>query len=192
VDFVADLVQRFQDLIAQLPEAVQPLVVLLAGMVPFIEGESAGPIGVLGGIHPVVAGVAAAAGNFLAVLAVVAVTSRTRQAVVARQAVPAGGVATLGGDDTMPDDGTVPADSGARAELESKGKRRLKGWLVRFGVPGASLLGPLAVPTHITAATLVGSGVSRSWVLLWQAIAIALWTTLTTTLLWLAVQAVLS
>lgn len=185
MDFVADLVQRFQDLIAQLPEAVQPLVVLLAGMVPFIEGESAGPIGVLGGIHPVVAGIAAAAGNFLAVLAVVMVTSRTREAVVARQAVPAGGVPTLADDDTAP----VAA---APAESESKGKRRLKAWLVRFGVPGASLLGPLAVPTHITAATLVGSGVSRSWVLLWQAVAIVLWTTLTTTLLWFAVQAVLS
>lgn len=186
MDVVADLIRNLQDLIAQVPEVVQPLVVALAGMVPFIEGESAGPLGVIGGIHPVVAGIAAAAGNFLAVIAVVAVTSRAREAVVTRQAVPAGGAATLADDDP------VTIEPGSADEPESKGKRRLKGWLVRFGVPGASLLGPLAVPTHVTAATLVGSGVSRSWVLLWQAVAITLWTTLTTTALWFAVQAVLA
>jgi hypothetical protein len=186
VDVVADLIRGFQDLMAQVPDVVQPLVVLLAGMVPFIEGESAAPLGVIGGIHPVVAGIAAAAGNFLAVLVVVAVTSRAREAVVTRRAVPAGGVAVLDDADT------VPVEPGSPHEPESKGKRRLKGWLVRFGVPGASLLGPLAVPTHVTAATLIGSGVSRSWVLLWQAVAIVLWTTLTTTLLWFAVQAVLA
>ena len=52
--------------------------------------------------------------------------------------------------------------------------------LVRFGVPGASLLGPIATPTQFTAAFLVSTGVRRGWVLLWQAIAIVLWTTLIT------------
>ncbi|MGI5149451.1 hypothetical protein ACQEVC_24395 [Plantactinospora sp. CA-294935] len=51
---------------------------------------------------------------------------------------------------------------------------------MRFGVPGASLLGPLALPTQLTAATLIASGVSKSWVILWQVIAIVLWTTLLT------------
>jgi hypothetical protein len=60
---------------------------------------------------------------------------------------------------------------------EKKGQQRLKRWLVKFGVPGASLLAPLAQPTMFTAATLVGTGVSKSWVMLWQVIAIVLWTT---------------
>ncbi|MGO1362748.1 MAG: small multidrug efflux protein, partial [Brevibacterium aurantiacum] len=50
----------------------------------------------------------------------------------------------------------------------------------RFGVPGASLLGPLAIPTQITSTILVSSGVKTSWILLWQGIAIVVWTTLTT------------
>lgn len=175
---IVDLIRGFQDLVAQVPEVVQPLVVMLAGMIPFIEGEGGAPIGVIGGIHPIVAGIAAAAGNFLAVLVVVLVTSRTREAVVARRSGGSGGVATL--------------EHEPPAKPESKGKQRFKRWLVRFGVPGASLLGPLAIPTHFTAATLVGSGVARGWVLLWQGIAIVLWTTLTTTLLWVAVQAVLA
>jgi hypothetical protein len=47
---------------------------------------------------------------------------------------------------------------------------------VRFGVPGASILAPLALPTPLTAAFFVGSGVPKKWVMLWQVVAIVLWT----------------
>ncbi|MGS2644534.1 hypothetical protein [Streptosporangium sp. LJ11] len=158
---VETLVQNFRDLVAEVPELVQPFIVMLAGAIPFIEGEGASPIGVVGGIHPVVAAVAAAAGNFLCVLVVVLISSRARAAVA---------------------HGHRPSSREERPE--SKGRRRFRRYLVRFGVPGASLLGPLAVPTQFTAAMLIASGTSRSWVLLWQAIAIVFWTTLTTTLVW--------
>ncbi|MEU4409161.1 hypothetical protein AB0F88_32020 [Streptosporangium sp. NPDC023963] len=159
---VETLVQNFRDLVAEVPELVQPFVVMLAGAIPFIEGEGASPIGVVGGIHPVVAAVAAASGNFLCVLVVVLISSRARAAAVAHGRRP----------------------SSREERPESKGRRRFRRYLVRFGVPGASLLGPLAVPTQFTAAMLIASGTSRSWVLLWQAIAIVFWTTLTTTLVW--------
>lgn len=164
------LVTGFQELVGQVPEFVQPLVVMLASMIPFIEGEGAGPIGVVGGIHPVVAGIAAAIGNFLAVLGVVTLSSRAREATIARR---------LSSGKTAPE-----------PKPESKGRQRFRRWLVRFGVPGASLLGPLAIPTHFTSAMLVASGTPKRWVLLWQGIAIVLWTTLTTTLFWIAVSAV--
>ncbi|MEU4540630.1 hypothetical protein AB0G15_37930 [Streptosporangium sp. NPDC023825] len=159
---VETLVQNFRDLVAEVPELVQPFIVMLAGAIPFIEGEGASPIGVVGGIHPVVAAVAAAAGNFLCVLVVVLISSRARAAAVAHGHRP----------------------SSREERPESKGRRRFRRYLVRFGVPGASLLGPLVVPTQFTAAMLIASGTSRSWVLLWQAIAIVFWTTLTTTLVW--------
>lgn len=167
---IETLVQNFRDLVANVPELIQPFVVMLAAAIPFIEGEGASPIGVVGGIHPVVAGIAAATGNFLCVLIVVLITSRARTAAV-----------------------THGRRSSSREDRpESKGRRRLRRYLVRFGVPGASLLGPLAVPTQVTAAMLVASGTSRSWVLLWQAIAIVLWTTLTTTLVWGVVSTVVA
>lgn len=53
-------------------------------MVPFIEGEGAAAIGVVGGIHPVVSGVAAATGNLLALLGVVVLSSRARAAALNR------------------------------------------------------------------------------------------------------------
>lgn len=179
---IEQLVRGFQDLVAQVPEIVQPFIVMLAGAVPFIEGEGGGAIGIIGGLNPFVAGVAAAIGNFLAVLAVVTLTARTRQAVVTRprSSRSGSGVATLEADE--------PA---LVSKPESKGRQRFKRWVVRFGVPGASLLGPAAIPTHITAAMLVGSGVSRGWVLFWQAIAIVLWTTAVTLLVWLGVTALL-
>ncbi|WP_413318085.1 small multidrug efflux protein [Agrococcus sp. 1P02AA] len=189
---IEDLIIGFQELVAQVPELLQPFIVMLAGMIPFIEGEGGSAIGIVGGIHPLIAAIAAAAGNFLAVLAVVLLTSRTRDAVVARrgraaadaQATQDGAVLTLEGDE-----GTAAAPA-APAKPESKGRKRFQRWLVRFGVPGASLLGPLAIPTHFTAATLVASGVARGWVLLWQSIAIVLWTTIVTVPLWLVISAV--
>ena len=68
----------------------------------------------------------------------------------------------------------------AQKKPESKGRIKFKRFLNRFGVPGASLLGPLAIPTQITSTILVSSGVKTSWILLWQGIAIVVWTTLTT------------
>ena len=71
-------------------------------------------------------------------------------------------------------------DETLESKSDKKGQQRLKRWLVKFGVPGASLLAPLALPTMFTAATLVGTGVSKGWVMLWQVLAIVLWTTVVT------------
>ncbi|GAA2243667.1 small multidrug efflux protein [Herbiconiux moechotypicola] len=163
---VENIVLGFQDLVAQVPALLQPFIVMLAGAVPFVEGEVASMIGIIGGLNPIVAGIAAAAGNFAAVLIVVLVGSRARTAVTARRA-------------PRP---TKPP---------SKGRQRFGRWLVRFGVPGASILGPLAIPTQFTSAILVASGTPRGWVLLWQAVAIAIWTTIAVVLTWLALDAVL-
>lgn len=159
---VEELVQSFQELVTHVPEIVQPFVVLLAAAVPFLEGEVASLIGVAGGIHPAVAAVAAGAGNFVSVLLVALLTARARTAVTTRTA------------------------SRRPAKPESKGERRFKRWLVRFGVPGASILGPLAIPTQFTSALLVAGGTPRRWVLLWQAVAIAVWTTVATVSAWAA------
>ena len=173
---VEELVHNFQELVAQVPALVQPFVVMLAAVVPFIEGEVASLIGVVGGLHPVVAGIAAAAGNFICVLLVVLFGSRARSAVIrgrSPEAVAAGGAGTVAIED-------------ASTKPESKGRQRVKQWLVRFGVPGASILGPLAIPTQFTTALLIAGGTPRGWVLLWQGVAIVLWTTLAVVSSWAA------
>lgn len=189
-----------QDVIAQVPEILQPLIVALAAAIPYIEGEGAAAFGILAGIHPVVAAVAGATGNIACVFAVVLLGSRIRERVVARRAVragtsPAAPPATAAGRGTSADGAgprgaahgseavTVleqPADdenaTSAKPTRRAKGRARLHRWMLRFGVPGASLLAPLALPTMLTAAFFVGSGVPKQWVLLWQVVAIILWT----------------
>lgn len=182
-----DLIDNFQDLVAQVPEFLQPFIVMLAGAIPFIEGEGASIIGIVGGLNPIVAGIAAAVGNFLCVLLVVLLTTRARTAVVnhssARVGATVGGAASSAVDYEEKD---AAFEETASAKPESKGRRRFKQWLVRFGVPGASILGPLAIPTQFTSAMLVAAGTPRGWVLLWQGVAIVIWTTVATVSAWAA------
>ncbi|MCS5732842.1 small multidrug efflux protein [Herbiconiux daphne] len=193
-----DIVGFIQHLMSQVPIFVQPLIVAVAAMIPFVEGELASVLGVWAGLNPVVAAVAAAAGNFASVFVVVVFGARIRAAIVARRARRAAAaradatavqrvavrplVPARGGDTPAATDEAAFAEQPALEpkKPESKGVQRFKRFLVRFGVPGASILGPLAIPTQFTSAILVSTGVPKSWVLLWQAVAISLWTTLTT------------
>lgn len=170
---IQELIANFQALAAFVPELIQPFVVLLAATIPFLEGEVASMIGILAGVNPIIAGLFAAAGNFLSVLLVVSLTSRARSAVVTHRA------------------GSVSAISEVIASKpQSKGRQRLTRWLIRFGVPGASILAPLVIPTQFTSTILVAGGTPRRWVLLWQAVAIVIWTTVTVVGAWLAVTLV--
>jgi len=178
-----NLIETFQNLVAQVPELVQPLIVALAGAIPFVEGEGAVSIGIIGGIPPVIAAIAAIVGNFLCVLVVVLVSSGARQAVVnrsrARTAALAGGgtAAEPTTDDTAPDRGTARREKFQRA-------------FERYGVPGVSLLGPLLLPTQFTATMLAASGIGKARILFWQALAIIGWTTVVAVIVGSAVYAI--
>jgi hypothetical protein len=52
---VDTLIAGFQGLVGQVPDLLQPLIIAAAGAVPFIEGEGSALIGVVGGLHPLVA-----------------------------------------------------------------------------------------------------------------------------------------
>ncbi|TFD92071.1 small multidrug efflux protein [Cryobacterium lactosi] len=163
--------------IEQVPDILQPLIVALAGAIPYIEGEGATAFGILAGINPVVAAIAGATGNILCVLVVVFLGSRIREGVVARRATKPVLVAA-GGLDLPADAPDAATDTAAKPTGRAKGRARLRRWMVKFGVPGASILAPLALPTMLTAAFFVASGVPKGWVVMWQVIAIVLWTAL--------------
>ncbi|QEW02310.1 small multidrug efflux protein [Microbacterium lushaniae] len=154
---LSDLVLGFQDLVARVPEVMQPVIVALAGAVPFIEGEGAATIGIVGGIHPLVAALAGAIGNLVCVVLVVLVSARIRTAVTTRR-------------------------GGSGGEAPSPRHEKFQRAYHRYGTPGVSLLGPLLLPTQFTAAALTATGVSPARVIAWQAAAIVLWTTILTLL----------
>lgn len=162
--------EGLQEFVAQVPELLQPFIVAGLGAIPYVEGEGSAALGIIVGINPIVAAIAGATGNILSVLAVVLLSSRVREAVMARRST------------------TRYRRTDAQAEIleeevdqttptrRTKGRQRLGKWLVKFGVPGASILAPLALPTQLTAAFFVSSGVNKSWVVVWQIVAILLWT----------------
>lgn len=178
---IEELIEGFQGLVEQVPELLQPVIIAGAAAIPFIEGEVAAAIGVIGGVPPIVAGVAAILGNLTCVVLVVLLSSGIRDAALARRLakVSAPAMSMAHGRLALPS-ATLGAGTSARAETsptpESKGRQKARRWLVRFGLPGASLLGPLAIPTPFTAAMFAASGFGKRRVILWQAIAIILWT----------------
>lgn len=167
------LVDTFQDLVAQVPDLVQPLIVAAAGAVPFIEGEGAAVIGIIGGIHPAIAAAAGIIGNFVCVTVLVLLTARTRSAVVTRTRTSR--LVAAGGGDAA--EVPSPAVGDERGSARSAKFQRA---FERYGVPGVSLLGPLLLPTQFTATMLAGAGVKTARILFWQGLAIVAWTTLLT------------
>ncbi|CAH0188274.1 hypothetical protein SRABI76_01707 [Microbacterium oxydans] len=177
-----NLIETFQNLVAQVPELVQPLIVALAGAIPFIEGEGAAGIGIIGGINPVVAAIAAIIGNFVCVAVLVLASSGARQAIVNRSRVRQ----SVTADGSIVDEDVVSVDSTRKAARREKFQRAF----TRYGVPGVSLLGPLLLPTHFTATMLAAAGVSKARVLFWQAVAIIGWTTVVTVIISGAISAI--
>ncbi|RUR03148.1 small multidrug efflux protein [Labedella endophytica] len=184
-----NLIDTFQDLVAQVPEFLQPLIVVLAGAVPFIEGEGATTIGIIGGIHPIVAAIAAIIGNFACVALLVLLGSGARDAVVSRrraQLKARESVVVGGGSESAVD----PIDASVPVEETTPRKAKFQRAFERYGVPGVSLLGPLLLPTQFTATMLAAAGVTKARILLWQGIAIVAWTTAFTILISSVVNAV--
>lgn len=176
-----NLIETFQGFVAQVPELVQPLIVALAAAIPFIEGEGAVSIGIIGGINPVIAAIAAIVGNFLCVAILVLASSGARAAIVnrarTRETVSVGGGAGLAEE---------PAVSDRAAGRREKFQRAFE----RYGVPGVSLLGPLLLPTHFTATMLAAAGIGKARILIWQAVAIIGWTTAVAVIVGSAVYAI--
>ncbi len=143
------MIEYLQDFTSQVPQALQWIVVILLGMVPFVESYNGSALGVVAGVPVFVAVPAAVAGNLVSMLAVVAVSSRVRERVLAGR------------------EGDASEPSPRRAKLKER--------FDRYGVAGVALLGPLALPSQITAAATVSFGATRGAVVFWHAVAIVLW-----------------
>lgn len=139
-----DAIQSFTE---SLPLLLRWLGILLAGAVPFIESYIGSALGVIAGLHPVVAVLAASLGNFSTVLLVVHLTGTARDRV----------------------------RKGGQPSTETPRRVRLRRAFDKWGVPGVSLIGQTILPSQITSAALISFGAPRPRVLLWQGISIVLW-----------------
>lgn len=152
------MIDALQDFTTSLPPFLQWFGVMLVSAIPFVESYFGSVIGVLAGLDPVVAIIAAIVGNIVSMVVVVLSAHGVRTRVGAARASRTG----------LPDD--EPDD-----EVDSPRRRRLRAQFDRYGVPGVSLLGQTILPSQITSAAMVGFGASRNAVILWQVISIILW-----------------
>ena len=146
------MIDALTDFTQSLPLWLQWVGVMLAAAIPFIESYFGSAIGVIAGIHPVIVVAAAVVGNVATMLIFVLTASAARQKVLARRAA-----------------------TGTEAEEPSPRRARIKRMFDRFGVPGVSLLGQVALPSQITSGMMVSFGASRNAVIFWQIISIILW-----------------
>lgn len=140
------MIDALQDFVSSLPALVQWAGVMLVSAIPFVESYFGSIIGVVAGIHPAAAIIAAVAGNVISMLAFVLPAAGAREAVRRKH----------GGE-------------------ESPRRERLRRAFDKYGVAGVSLVGQWILPSQITSAAMVGFGANRNKVILWQMIAIALW-----------------
>ena len=142
------MLEALSDFTAGLPAWAQWIGIMLISAIPFVESYFGAAIGVVVGIHPAVAIVAAIAGNAISMAAFVLTAHAARSKVLHGR---------------------------GSADEPSPRRQRLKRMFDRFGVPGVSLLGQTVLPSQITSGAMVSFGASRDAVLLWQAISIVLW-----------------
>ena len=157
---MTDIITGLQELTQGLPPLLRWVGVLLAGAIPYVEAEGAAILGVVAGVNPVVAIVAAVVGNAIALALVVWLIGAARSGVT----------------------------RGRTAERSPK-RQRMRQVFDRYGVPGVSLLGPLLLPSHVTAAAMVGFGAPRARVFAWGVVAVTAWAVVLGTLVHLGVSA---
>lgn len=141
------MLDGLQEFTASLPAAIQWLGVILISAIPFVESYFGAAIGVLAGINPVVAIVAAVIGNTVSMIVFVWVAAAVRQRIMS---------------------GKQPQESTPRRE-------KLRAAFNKWGVPGVSLLGQTILPSQITASAMVSFGASARAVIVWQLVSITLW-----------------
>lgn len=141
------MIESLQSFTASLPEFFQWVGVFLAAAIPFVESYFGSVIGIIAGVNPIVAILAAIIGNIVSMTLFVLFAHGVREKATA-----------------------------SRADLPLSPRReKLRARFDRYGVPGVSLAGQIILPSQITSAAMVSFGASKNAVILWQIISITLW-----------------
>ena len=141
------MIDALRDFTTGLPDVLQWVGVMLASAVPFVESYFGSVIGILVGINPVGAILAAIVGNVVSMLIFVLSAHGVRSKV----------------------------QSGKAPKPETPRRAKLRARFDKYGVAGVSLLGQTLLPSQITSAAMVSFGASKNAVILWQIISIIIW-----------------
>lgn len=146
-------VGRMRNWTDELPEALQWLGIIAISAIPFVESFFGAFVGVVIGMPVWMALIAAIIGNMLS-LAIVVYGAHWIRASILKRKQP-------------------------KELSDSQRRRRAKAQRLfdKFGIPGVSLLGPLALPSQFTAPLMVSFGANRNLVMIWMFVSVAVWGT---------------
>jgi hypothetical protein len=129
---------------------IQLGAVFLISLVPFLEGYTAAALGIFIGFPAIPTIIAASLGNWLSIMAIIALYEKLRQRRNTKQ----------------------------KEKHSSKKMEAARKLFSKYGVPGVALIGPLAFGHHIGAFISLVSGSSRRYVALWMTVGVLAWTIL--------------
>lgn len=141
-----DAVTWLEVLLNDIHPAGQFLAVGLIAIVPFLESYVGAMVGTMAGLPVPLALGAAIVGNLLALLIAVELGSRLS----ARLAT-------------------------TRSDRRTERHQKIVDRVDRWGVPAASLIGPLVMAISVTAFAMAAMGLNRRQVVLWQTVSIVAW-----------------
>ncbi|WP_062079360.1 small multi-drug export protein [Demequina globuliformis] len=145
-----DIFENLSDFVAGFESWQQVGALMLISAIPFVESYLGSFLGIVLGMNPVLAFAAAVIGNAVCTFGLIFAADRTRRAILAGRKAK---------DESEP----------------SKRNQKIAGYLEKYGVPGVSLLGPLALPSQFTGPTMVALGAAAGRVYLWMGISIVAW-----------------
>jgi uncharacterized membrane protein len=144
-------VGRLRNWTDELPEALQWLGIIAISAIPVVESFFGAFIGVIIGMPLWMALVAAIIGNMLCLAVLIYGAHWIRSTVMRRK---------------------QPKDlSNSQRKRRAKAQRLFD----KFGIPGVSLLGPLALPSQFTAPLMVSFGANRNLVMIWMFVSVTVW-----------------
>ncbi len=137
----------------QLPFIVKLAAVFGIGAAPWFEIWAAVPLGVVMGLSPTVAVIAAVTGNVVSVAAMVAVMPRLKNWITKK---------------------FLPERERGEETVPRRQKRFYYLWN-RYGIPGTTFGAPLLVGTHLATALCIILGASANRVMGWVTFSIVVW-----------------
>lgn len=143
------MIEQLTHITAGVPLVLQILLTAVWSAIPGIESDLGAFIAILVGVPLIPAIIAAIIGNWIAVVGIIFLTDKIRTWIKNRS--------------------TKPETS------SSKRQAKVARAMQKYGVPGASLLGPLLIGTHLNAFFMAAAGAHRRNLLIWQTIAIVAW-----------------
>lgn len=135
--------------------------VFLGGAAPWLEAIVVIPVGIVAGMHPVVAVVVGGTGNLLTVAAAAWFGQRLRRWWIARRARRAAASPVHTGEDPQ--------------RRHGKQWQRVERVVRRWGLPALAVLGPIGLGTQVSALVAVSLGISARVAFVWVGAGTVVW-----------------